>query len=195
MNDIIQLKITLQGTKPVIWRRILVDKSTKFSQFHNIILATMGWYGGHLYEFSVPGLRIGEPHTDDEGWGDELVDASKMTLNSLISDRKIKFKYIYDFGDCWEHLIKVEKFWEKIEGIKYPFCIDGELNCPPEDCGGVWGFYNLLETIKDKTHPEHKEMLKWVDGHFDEEYFDKESINAKLQQFSTQSKTVKPRKK
>lgn len=174
MNDIIQLKITLKGTQPPIWRRILVDKSITFSQFHYIILTTMGWDGEHLYEFKVNGSRIGEPHIDGGG---KLIDASKKYIGSVISDTKVKFEYTYDFGDNWEHLIKVEKFLPKDENVKYPICIDGELNCPPEDCGGVWGFYDLLETIKNKKHPEHKDMLEWLGGKYDPEYFDKELIN------------------
>ena len=195
MNDIIQLKITLQETKPPIWRRLLVDKSTIFSQFHYIILTAMGWGGGHLYEFNINGFRIGEPYKDDEGWGGKLIDASKKTLGSLISDTKGKFAYTYDFGDSWEHSIKVEKFHQHDENVKYPTCIDGELNCPPDDCGGVWGFYDLLEKIKDKKHPEHKEILEWLDGHYDAEHFDKELVNEELKAFAVQSKTGKTRKK
>ncbi len=180
MNDIIQLKITLQGTKPPIWRRILVDKSTTFSQFHYIILTTMGWDGGHLYEFNINGCRIGVPHKDGEGWGRKLLDSSKKSLGAVISDTKGKFEYTYDFGDSWKHSIKVEKFLQKEENVKYPTCIDGELNCPPEDCGGVWGFYDLLETIKNIKHPEYKEMLEWLGGQYDPEYFDKELVNKRL---------------
>lgn len=180
MNDIIQLKITLKGTKPPIWRRILVDKSTSFFILHYIIQYSMGWENSHLFEFKVNGFRIGEPHQDDEGWGGKLIDATKKSLGSIISDPKGKFEYAYDFGDNWEHLIKVEKFLPKDENVKYPICIDGELNCPPEDCGGVWGFYDLLETIKNKKHPEHKDMLEWLGGKYDPEYFDKELVNKEL---------------
>ncbi len=184
MNDIIQLKITLRGTKPPIWRRILVDKSINFLQLHHIILTTMGWGGGHLYEFNINGYRIGEPYKDDEGWGGELIDASKKTLDSVISDTKEKFAYTYDFGDSWEHLIKVEKFLQKDENEKYPTCIGGKLNCPPEDCGGVWGFYDLLEIIKNKEHPEHKEMLEWLDGDYDAEHFDEKLVNKLLSKYT-----------
>lgn len=187
IKDIIQLKITLQETEPPIWRRILVDKSTAFSKFHYIILTTMGWGGGHLYEFKINGCRVGVPQKDDEDWGGKLVDASKISLDSLISDKKVKFMYTYDFGDSWEHLIKVEKFLEKEENIKYPICIDGELNCPPEDCGGIPGFYNLLDIIGDKQHPEHKEMLEWLGGQYDSEHFDKKGINIMIEKLMTKS--------
>ncbi len=187
MDNIIQLKITLQGTKPPIWRRILVDNRTTFSQLHYIILITMGWCGGHLYEFKVYGHRIGEPYRDDDGWGGNLVDASKKSLDSLLSDKKGKFVYTYDFGDCWKHAVVVEKYLQKEKNVKYPICIDGKLNCPPEDCGGVWGFYDLLETIKNKKHPEHKEMLEWLGGDYDPEYFDKNTINKTLENLAIKS--------
>lgn len=180
MNNIIQLKITLQGTKPPIWRRILVDKSTTFSQLHYIILTTMGWDGGHLYEFNVNGDRIGVPHKNDEGWGGKLVNASKKPLDSLISDTKGKFEYTYDFGDSWEHQILIEKFLPRDRKTKYPTCVDGKLNCPPEDCGGIGGFYGLLDIISNKRHPERKEMLEWLGGHYDAEHFDKDEINIEL---------------
>ena len=180
MNDIIQLKIILQGTKPPIWRRVLVDKSTSFFMLHYIIQSTMGWDNSHLFEFNINGYRIGEPHEDDDDWGGKIIDATTVTLDSIITDTKEKFEYTYDFGDSWEHLLKVEKFLPKDENVKYPICIDGELNCPPEDSGGVWGFYDLLKTIKNKKHPQHKEILEWFGGHYDTEHFDKESVNELL---------------
>ncbi len=195
MNDIIQLKITLQGTEPPIWRRILVDKKTTFFELHHIIQIAMGWDNYHLYEFKIKDYRIGEPYKDDEGWGDKLIDASKKTLDSVISDTKVKFEYTYDFGDSWQHLIKVEKFLQKAENVKYPICIDGELNCPPEDCGGVWGFYDLMEIIKNNKHPEHNEMLEWLGGHYDAEHFNKELVNKELEPLERQSRTGKTQKK
>ena len=180
MKEIIQLKITLQGTKPPIWRRILVDKSTKFSLLHSIILTTMGWSGGHLYEFNINGYRLGVPYKEDDGWGGKLLDSSKKSLHSIIGETKGKFQYTYDFGDDWQHIITIEKFLPKDKNLIYPICIDGELNCPPEDCGGVWGYYDFLEKIRDKKHPEHEEMLEWLGEEYDPEYFDKELINKML---------------
>ncbi len=179
MGDIIQLKITLKNTEPAIWRQILVDKSTTFSQLHEIIQTVMGWDSCHLYEFEIKGNRLGEPYEDDLMWGEKIVDASSISLGSLIS-AKLKFIYRYDFGDNWEHAIQVEKFLPKDENVKYPVCIDGALNCPPDDCGGVWGFYDLLKILKDKKHPEHKVMLEWMGGKYNPDFFDKELVNRSL---------------
>lgn len=145
----------------------------------------MGWDGGHLYEFNVMGQRVGEPHKDDDGWGGKLVNASRKTLASLITETKEKILYTYDFGDGWEHVIKVEKFVSPEESVKYPVYIDGKLCCPPENCGGVYGFYELLDTLKDKKHPDHEDMMEWVGDKYDADYFDIEDVNKDLRQLFT----------
>lgn len=183
MNDIIQLKFTLQWTKPPIWRRILVDKQTTFFELHHIIQIAMGWKNYHLFEFKVNNYRIGEPieEFEDIGFGmGKLIDAKTISLDSIITDIKEKLEYKYDFGDGWNHQIVVEKFLPPDSKTKYPICIDGKLNCPPEDCGGVGGFYGMLNIIENKKHPERKEMLEWLGGQYDPEYFDKDGINVVL---------------
>jgi len=181
MDEIIQLKITLKGTKPPIWRRVQLDKSTTFLKLHHIIQIAMGWTNSHLHEFEINGYRIAESNEDfEEDFGGNTIDASTVSLDSIIVITKEKFNYYYDFGDSWDHQILVEKFLPRDSNTKYPNCIAGKLNCPPEDCGGIWGFYNLLEIIKDKKHPEHKEMLEWLGGEYDSEYFDMAEINEEL---------------
>lgn len=182
MDDLIQLKITLQGTKPPIWRQIIVDRKTTFFALHHIIQITMGWDNSHLYEFNVNNNRIGELNDDYDDFfaGDNFFDASIATLESFITATKQKFQYEYDFGDGWTHKILVEKFLPRDPKAKYPSCIAGKLNCPPEDCGGVVGFYDLLDIIKDKKHPEQKEMLEWLGGDYDPNYFDAGKINKDL---------------
>lgn len=182
MDDIIQLKITLKWTKPPIWRRVLVDKKTTFFELHQIIQIAMGWENCHLYEFKIDNYRIGEPNEefDDFFSGDKLVDASEVTLDSVIANTGEKFEYEYDFGDGWEHQVTAEKFLPRDSKTKYPICTGGKLNCPPEDCGGVGGFYDLLDIIGNKKHPERKEMLEWLGGKYNPEYFDKKAINDEL---------------
>jgi hypothetical protein len=177
MNNIIQLKLSLDHTEPPIWRRVLVEKEISFDELHEIIQIVMGWDNYHLYEFNINGCKISEAFEDDMDFGVKIIDSSSVTLDEFINGSKIKFKYLYDFGDGWEHSIKVEKFLNKDENLFYPICIDGELNCPPEDCGGVWGFYNLLEVIKNKKHPEHKETLEWLGEKYDALAFDKDEVN------------------
>lgn len=192
MNDIIQLKITLQGTKPPIWRRVLVDKTTTFEQLHHIIQIAMGWTNSHLHEFDINGYRIVEPNEEfDADFGSENIDSATVTLDSIISDTKEKFVYTYDFGDSWKHQIVVEKFLPRDTKTKYPICIDGKLNCPPEDCGGIPGFYNLLDIIGNKRHPDRKEMLEWLGGQYDAEHFDKDEINLQLASLDNYIKELK----
>lgn len=145
----------------------------------------MGWENYHLYEFKVHDYRIGEPNEDFEDYGfggKRLMEASAVTLNSIITGSREKFEYEYDFGDGWRHQIVVEKFLPHDSKTKYPICVKGKLNCPPEDCGGVGGFYRLLDIIGNKKHPEHKEMLEWIGGHYDPDHFDIDKINKTLKE-------------
>jgi len=175
---ILQLKITLKDIKPPVWRRILVKEDITFYKLNTIIQCVMGWSGYHLYEFRVGDMVIGEK---DDGWDlyddYEFKNAKRFKLSNMNFEPKDKFLYIYDFGDNWEHNILVEKVLEPQEGIKYPVCIAGKRNCPPEDVGGPWGYQNFLEAIKNPRHPEHKLMLQWVGGSFDPEEFDIDKIN------------------
>jgi hypothetical protein len=190
MNDIIQLKITLQRTHPPIWRRLLVDKNTTFAGLHHIIQIAMGWENCHLFEFKTLGYRIGEPTDDmDDFFGSgKLIDASTITLAAVITGTKEKMEYEYDFGDGWIHQVVVEKFLPRDSKSKYPVCTGGQLNCPPEDCGGVDGFYHLLDSIRNKKHPEHKNMLEWLGGPFDTDYFEPEEINQYLRKIDSHLK-------
>lgn len=175
MDDILQLKITLQDTKPPIWRRVLVEKSRTFYELHYIIQIAMGWQNSHLFEFEVGDTRISLPEMEMEG-----KDAKKVKLGKLLTEPKQKFDYMYDFGDGWQHQVEVEKILPQEPGVVYPVCTDGKLNCPPEDCGGVWGFYEMLEAVKDPKHPEHKELLEWLGDDYDPKEFSTEERNQDL---------------
>lgn len=178
MPKILQLKITLLGSKPPIWRRILVEDSITFHRLHNIIQGVMGWDNYHLYEFKTDALSILVPHPD---YSDDFEDSKKISLDSIIREEGQKFGYIYDFGDNWKHLIVVEKILEKGQKQKYPFCLAGERSCPPEDCGGIWGYEEFLEAINNPKHMEHEDMLEWIGGEFDSGRFDIDEINKSIQ--------------
>lgn len=188
MDEIIQLKITLKWTKPPIWRRVLVDRKSTFYDLHNIIQIAMGWTNSHLYEFKVFDYRIGEPNEEfdetDFG-GSKIIDASTVLLDSILTDPKEKFVYEYDFGDSWTHSVVVEKFLPADKKVFYPTCIAGKLKCPPEDCGGVSGFYGLLEILNNKRHPDREDMMYWVGGSYDSNHFDIEWVNDQLSSFDT----------
>ena len=174
---IYQMKVSLIGIKPPIWRTIQVTGDTTLEILHDIIQISMGWFGEHLYEFKVHGIPYGDLTQLSEG---DIIDEKTVNLAQLISHEKEMFRYLYDFGDGWEHDILVEKILPIEKGIHYPVCIDGKRACPPEDCGGPFGYEELLEILKDPSHPEHEEKFEWLPGDFDSEKFDIKYINREL---------------
>lgn len=178
MSDVIfQLKITLKGSKPPIWRRVLVKNSINLTELHKTIQRSMGWYNSHLHQFIVGHEYYGEPMPDFDF---DVEDESKVLLKHVLNQPKKKIIYEYDFGDSWEHEVLLEKIIAEVADTQYPQCIKGKGACPPEDVGGVWGYAEFLETIKDKNHPEHEEMLEWVGGDFDPIEFDLDEVNKAL---------------
>lgn len=182
MEDIVQIKITLQDTKPVIWRRIQVKKNITFFELHNTIQIAMGWKNSHMFEFRGNGYSICLPDEmySEMSMGEEIHDVIETKLSSILKEVNQTLEYEYDFGDGWEHEILVEKFLPIDTSVRYPNCIDGGMNCPPEDCGGTHGFYYLMSVIKDKKHPEHNETIEWLDGGYNPNEFDLEETNKRL---------------
>lgn len=172
-----QLKITLKGSKPSIWRRVEVADDVILARLHAIIQAAMGWTDSHLHMFSVGRASYGVPHPDDES---DVHDERRVRLNQLLTAPKQKLTYEYDFGDSWTHEVQLEKVLAPEPGATYPRCTGGKRACPPEDCGGVWGYADLLEALADPEHPEHDELLEWVGDTFDPEQFDLAEVNANL---------------
>lgn len=167
-----QFKVKLEGTsKPVVWRKLLVPETYTFYQLHLTIQAAFGWYNAHLFEFSdgfTEGINIGLPAEDD--WDDiEKEDAQGVKLNSVFKQEKQKLHYIYDFGDDWMHLITLEKIID--ERILQARCLDGKGACPPEDCGGIPGYYMLVEAVNDPENPDYEDMREWL-GMEEEEAWD-----------------------
>lgn len=172
-----QIKVTLNDSKPPIWRRILVRGDTTLGQLHGILQAVMGWADYHLHQFTVGQRYYGVPHPD---YGFEMHDEGPVTLNDIIPGEKFRFRYEYDFGDSWLHNLLVEKILAPEPGQHYPVCIKGKRACPPEDVGGIWGYADFLEAIRTPDHPEHEDMLEWVGGEFDPEAFDLHEVNEAL---------------
>lgn len=172
--DIYQVKVTLEGIRPPIWRRILVTSDTTLSKLHRILQVVMGWADYHLHQFIINGTYYGI-HDPDLMF--DLKDEEKMKLDMVVLQKQKKFIYEYDFGDSWYHNIMIEKILPPDTKKHYPVCIKGKRACPPEDCGGEGGYYYFLEAIQDPEHPEHEEMLEWEGGSFDPEAFDIDEVN------------------
>ncbi len=175
-----QLKVTLKGIRPPIWRRLHVLGETTLEQLHIIIQVAMGWENYHLHDFTINGIRYGQ--TDEDDFFDlEETEPEAETYLCEVADEGTKFKYTYDYGDDWEHTIQVEKLLPPDEDIPTPRCIKGKRACPPEDCGGPWGYQSLLEVINDPTHPDYSTLSEWIPPNFAPEQFSLPAINAKLQ--------------
>jgi len=165
-----QFKITLRDIKPAIWRRIQVPDCT-LDQFHEFIQSAFGWNNYHLHEFEIDGVRYGEPSDDD--FGEDAEDETEVDLSQLLpkSAKRARWHYTYDFGDGWRHEVVFEKFPPHDPKAKYPLCLEGERACPPEDCGGPWGYADFVDAVADPKHERHEELLEWS-GPFDPEAFD-----------------------
>lgn len=176
MAAVLQLKILLKEIKPLIWRRFLVEGRLTFHQLHEVIQVVMGWENYHLYEFPFKQFHFGIPENKHDT---EYEDARKAHLKDFLEKEKQKLNYLYDFGDGWEHFLVIEKTMEKANGKKCPVCLDGARACPPEDCGGIPGYYEALKALKDKKNPKNEELLDWL-GDYDPEAFSLQQINKRL---------------
>jgi hypothetical protein len=178
---IYQIKVTLDESKPPIWRRLLVAGDVTLEHLHYIVQVAMGWTNSHLHQFIVGESYFGEPHPDYDDYI-QMNDERRFRLKRITENEGFKFCYEYDFGDSWMHTVLVEKILEPESGQQYPVCVKGKRACPPEDVGGVWGYEEFLQAIGDPDHPEHEEYLEWVGGEFDPEEFDLEETNEILRE-------------
>ncbi len=183
-SPIYQLKVTLAESKPPIWRRILVASDMDLGLFHNILQDVMGWTDNHLHQFTVRGVTYSAPYEDMvHGFEMDFKDESKYKLSQLLKKEKASLTYEYDFGDSWQHKIVLEKILPHDDSMMIPSCIKGKRACPPEDCGGVWGYENLIAIIQDPKHPEYQDMREWLEEDFDPERFDLDEINDALEAY------------
>nr|WP_255515597.1 plasmid pRiA4b ORF-3 family protein [aff. Roholtiella sp. LEGE 12411] len=179
-QTVYQLKITLKNIRPPIWRRIQVLSSTTLQQLHLIVQEVMGWDNYHMHQFSIAGIDYGQPEPE---YDFNVRSEKTVKLNQVVKSEKFKFSYTYDFGDSWEHEILVEKELPSTLDTNYPICITGKRACPPEDCGGSWGYAELLEIITSPSHPEYEERMEWVGEGFSPDTFDINEVNQRLQEF------------
>jgi hypothetical protein len=162
--EIATVRIELKDSDPLIWREVEVPTSITLKVLHDIVQATIGWMDYHLWEFVVGGHTYGLPM--DEDWGTEpRKQAAKVRLREVLGPGKTVIDYTYDFGDSWEHRIVVSNIRPGAPGVRYPRYLAGERNGPPEDCGGIPGFYDLLDARADPKHPSHADAEAWLDDY------------------------------
>lgn len=173
-----QLKVVLLDSKPCVWRRLQVPGNANLGWLHAVLQIAMGWTNSHLHHFLTQDARYSDPrYLEDMGLGEEADrDEAKAILLEVAPAEGAQFGYEYDFGDSWGHEITVEKILPRAAGT-VALCLNGANACPPEDCGGVWGYADLLKALKNSKHPEHKHMKQWVGGAFDPRAFDADKIN------------------
>ena len=172
-----QLHIQLAYIEPPIWRRIVVSGQITLFGLHQMLQVVIGWENSHLHQFIVGKTYYGEP---DPEYGDTMKDDRRVRLRTIAREEGASFIYEYDFGDGWRHVITVEDLQPLNEYMIVPRCLDGARACPPEDCGGIGGYTHLLEALRDRRHPEHKELRAWVGKHYDPELFSVQQVNSAL---------------
>lgn len=181
-NHLLQFKIELQDIEPLIWRRILVPSDYNFWDLHVAIQDSMGWQDRHLHHFEIRGKgkqkedHIGIPDFDGIVDLQEVFPGWEIPMFAYFNDLSVQAKYLYDYGDDWYHIVKLEGYIFREKGVKYPVCIGGERACPPEDCGGFSGYLHLIKTLADPGNPEHDAMKSWLGREWDPDKFNQNKI-------------------
>jgi hypothetical protein len=182
-RNVHRLKVTLRGSKPPIWRRFEVASDITLARLHSVIQLGFGWEDCHLWVFETPAGRYGS--SDPEL---EIRSAANKKLSAVADWPGDKLRYEYDFGDGWDHDIIVEAVQPAEQDVAYPRCVAGKRSCPPEDCGGIWGYYELLNTLANPRHENHAQMLWWLGisspADFDPDRFDLDEANSYLARIS-----------
>ncbi|MFA7387720.1 MAG: plasmid pRiA4b ORF-3 family protein [Thiohalobacteraceae bacterium] len=176
LHSIYQLRVSLKGVRPPIWRRLLVPSSIKLPKLHLVLQIAMGWSDAHLHQFLRGAERYGAP----DPYNANVRREDEVRLNALLREEGDKIDYEYDFGDGWRHEIKLEEILPFDTGQRLPVCLKGSRACPPEDCGGPHAYRQLLDLIADELDDEYPELRDWLPGGFDPELFDLKTINAAL---------------
>ncbi len=202
-TEALQIKVTLDLENHHVWRRLIVPVFMTFNQFHEVLQTAFGWRDYHLHEFFIYGRETVDPSDDFFCLNHPAYhrEGLKPLINVACEEQILEYdcdvpvmresgirlsecspapmKYIYDFGDFWQHYIEVEKIIRDYDK-NYPVCLGGEGNAPPEDVGGSSGYEEFLEIIADKTNPEHQGRINWGRGQGYRD-FDLESINRILE--------------
>jgi hypothetical protein len=179
-NFIIRATITLLDIDPPIWRRIEISADATLARLHDVIQRAIGWQDYHLHHFEIGGNKFGQPSPEDAFHGLKILDERTVKLGTLFENGTRAFTYTYDYGDDWQLAIVLESAAPAHPDAVYPRVVGGARAGVPEDCGGPWGYADLLEAIADEDHENHEELTEWAGENFDPEHFDKDEINAAL---------------
>jgi hypothetical protein len=174
-----QLHISLLESSPLIWRRVLVPSGITLGTLHKVLQVVMGWEDCHSHEYLFDGEAYTVPDPDIE-FGRTLRDERRKKLSSLLKSENDTLRYLYDPGDGWVHAVTLEKILPEEKSLKTPRCIEGEGACPPENCGGISGYAELLKVLDDPDHPHYREKRAWAGGRFDPGRFDPKVVNRRL---------------
>lgn len=174
---ILQVKVSLAGARPPIWRRVLLESSTTLAEFHHILQWAMGWTDSHLHQFEAGGVIYGRPDPESAF---AVKNERTVRLGEVLRKAKDGLRYEYDFGDDWLHEIVLEKIISRDPGQLYPWVAGGKRACPPEDCGGIYGYYEKLAVLADPAHPDHQEISDWIGENFDPQAFSADALNRQL---------------
>ncbi len=170
-----QLKITIDKITPPIWRTITVPKTFSLNKLHHIIQIAFGWWNYHLYQFGEWEHKIGDPILWDDG---ETTWDKKVKIKDVLKAVGDKLPYEYDMGDGWKHTVVLEKI--EVGGLKGARCLDGARAAPPEDCGGIHGYQELIHHLHHPEKDGYIELLEWLEDNYDSERFDIEDVNTEL---------------
>ncbi|MGY0006053.1 plasmid pRiA4b ORF-3 family protein [Micromonospora sp. I033] len=178
-RQIFQLKVSLAGVRPPVWRRVLVPGGYTLDRLHRVVQHAMGWRDCHLHSFDIDGRQYGEPDPDGEL---ALRDELDVRVDAVVG-KGDRFRYTYDFGDWWEHDLVVEDVCAADPDERYPVCVEGERACPPEDIGGPAGYAVLLAALADPAHAEHRMMREWAGAGFEPDLFVADRATTLLRRF------------
>lgn len=171
-----EFEVTLEGATPRVWRTLHIPAGFTLAALHDTLQLAFGWEDSHLHEFTVGKQVYGIP--DEEGWDDrEVIDDRTVALGELNLRKGSKLRYLYDFGDNWEVALKVTRALDDVASAQ---CVAGERAGPPDDCGGVWGFEELINAFENPSAPESRERLEWVGPRWKPDVFDVTRVNRGL---------------
>ena len=190
----VRIKATLSDVEPEVMRLLVVPLALRLDRLHLTLQTAFGWTNSHFYEFRARDMGWGLPDPDDR-FGEQPIDARKARLYDIVRETGAKtIHYLYDFGDGWDHVLKIEKQFDDTVMLGLPCMLDAVGRCPPEDVGGPPGYENYLAAIKDPHHPDHEDLLEWGPEAFDPKVFDRKAIEHALDRLA-QKWEPKPRRK